>query len=93
MSQEKDTNVQHEATIHRWKQKKMNAEDRVEHMERSMQRAISKMLKNPETRRGAARDLKEATGNTRKYNFEGGYGVYDDGEVITGYGDLPNWDD
>ena len=79
---------QHDATIDRWRRDRNNVEDRAEHMEHTMREAIAQLLKNPEKRRGVARDLKASTAPENKKVYdrgEGGFGVYDDGEVITGY--------
>ncbi len=84
----RDSDPQHDATIDSWRRKRQDIEDRADHMESTFRDALAKALRNPDRRRGVARDLKASTlpENRRNYDKgEGGFGVYDDGEVITGY--------
>lgn len=77
----------HMATIDRWRRKKEQAEDAAEHMTAQIRKGISKALVDGEQKRKIAIDLNEATKNRHsQYNKgEGGFGVYDDGEIITGW--------
>lgn len=76
--------ARHEAVIDRWRRKHEQAQDAAEHMEKEIKKVLSKKLS--EKRRNVALDLKEVTNNRSNYNRgEGGFGVYDDGEIVTGH--------
>lgn len=86
MSREKENfDAEHTATIRKWQRQIEKNEATAEHAEERTKATLTKMLKSDLVRRGVANDMKNATQNRSNYNQEGGFGVYDDGEVITGF--------
>ena len=86
MSERGQYDSQHEATLAEWRRKRELDKDKAEFSEESLRKSLASALKAK--RSGVARDLKAATENRATYDKgQGGFGVYDDGEIITGYGD------
>jgi len=80
-----DDEATHNSVINRWRRDMERAEDAAQHVQKEIKKTLTEIMKSSETRRNIAIDLKKSTNNRSNYNRgEGGFGVYDDGEVITG---------